>query len=100
MLRELAWKEKFPHAVTYQGQLRIIATPNMLEMVKVVDNTVQDWVEALTNELKWRKARGRIEIEPSGNASRGRSRALEIMFGFFMPEKMGIIDYHGSHRRI
>lgn len=99
MLQELAWKEKFPHAVTYQGQLRTIATPNMLEMVKVVHNTVQDWIEVLTTELKWRKARGHIEVKPSGNAGRGSSRALEIMFGFFVPEKMGIIDYHGSHRK-
>ena len=100
MLRELAWTDKFPHAVTYQGQLRTIATPTMLEMVKVVDKTVHEFrLTVLTNELKWRKARGRIEIAPSGYASHGRSRALELMFGFFMPEKMGIIDDHGSHRK-
>ena len=99
MLLELAWREKFPQAVTYQGQLRTIATPEMRKMINIVHNTVQGWAEDLTNELKWRKARGRIEVEPSGNAIRGPSRALEIMFGFFVPEKMGIIDYHGSHRK-
>lgn len=99
MIRELAWKAKFPHLNTHQGQLRAIATPEMLESIEEVNNIAQSWLADLAAELKWRKARGHIKVEPSGDASRGPGIALQIMFGFFVPEKMGIIDYHGSYRK-
>ena len=99
MIRELIWKEKYPRVNTHQGQLRAIATQQMLEMTRVVNETAESWAAELANELKWRKAQGWLKVAPNGDAVRGGSRALQITFGFFVPERMGIIDYHGSHRK-
>ena len=99
MVRELAWKEKFPHLKTHQGQLRAIASPEMIEMVKQIDIIANQWLQDIEKELVWRKARGYVEVKPTGDANRGSSRALQVIFGFFVPEKLGIIDYHGSYRK-
>ena len=42
---------------------------------------------------KMEKAKGWIKISPNGDTTRGESRALQIVFEFFVPERMGIIDY-------
>ena len=99
MIQELVWKEKFPNIQTYQGQVRAIATSQTLEMVREVMNTSKAWIAELNNELRWKKAQGWVKIFPDGVASRGDSRALQLFFSFFVPEHMGIIDYHGSYRK-
>ena len=99
MIQELIWKEKYPHVRTYRGQVRVIATQETLQMIKEVRDTAGNWIQSLTDELRWGKARGHLKVEPNGDAIRGGSRTLQIIFGFFVPERMGIIDYHGSYRK-
>ena len=99
LLQELAWKELFPEVVTHQGQIRAIATQRTLEMAKQVHETAESWRQKLDDELTWRKAQGLVKVAPDGQAMRGDSLALQLAFGFFIPDKMGIIDYHGSHRK-
>ena len=99
MMRELAWKELYPQVATHQGQVRTVVTPRTLEMEKQVEHTVSRWNERLKDELRWKKAQGFVRVATSGRAVRRDSLALQLLFGFFIPEKMGIIDYHGSHRK-
>lgn len=99
MIRELVWKEKFPQIKTYRGQVRTIASRQTSEIANEVNRIAQSWSEELTNELKWKKASGHVNVAPNGDSFRGESRALQILFGFFVPGRMGIIDYHGSYRR-
>lgn len=41
---------------------------------------------------------GRLEIQPNGNASTKNNILLELVFSSFHPKRIGVIDYHGSHR--
>lgn len=99
MIKELVWKEKFPQIATHRGRLSGIATAQIIQMNREVNSTVDVWHQELAEEIKWNKAEGSVTISPNGDAVRGDSRALQILFSFFVPDRMGIIDYHGSHRK-
>ena len=99
MIRELVWKELYPQVATHQGRIRGIASQRILEMDREVQRRTTDRRQRLEDELSWKRAKGIVQIAPNGDAIRGDSLALQLIFGFFIPEKMGIIDYHGSHRK-
>ena len=99
MTLELAWKQLFPEVRTRRGQLAGIATEEHLNKAKRVQSYADELQVRLREELKWRTARGTLIVQPNGRASRRDSLALQMLFGFFIPEHMGIIDYHGSHRK-
>ena len=99
MVQELAWRELFPQVATHQGKVRTIATQRTIEMEEEVSRQSEIWNSQLENELSWRKAKGVVSVAATGRATRGNSLALQLVFGFFIPERLGIIDYHGSHRK-
>ena len=68
-------------------------------MVQRVHSRAAELQAKLREELKWRTAQGVLTVQPDGQAVRHEGLALQLLFGFFIPEHMGIIDYHGSHRK-
>lgn len=99
MTVELAWRQLYPQVQTRRGQILGIATREHLEMVQRVHSRAAELQAKLREELKWRTAQGVLTVQPDGQAVRHEGLALQLLFGFFIPEHMGIIDYHGSHRK-
>ena len=98
MLTELAWKTLFPNIPTHMGQVRAVVTSDIIQSMQTVKAQTTKWHAVLEKELLWREVPGKLQISPSGDASIGTCLTLQIMFRFFVPEEMGIVDYHGSHR--
>ncbi len=99
MTLELAWKQLYPAVPTRRGQLAGVASADHLEKAQRVQNHAAQLQRRLTEELKWRSAQGVLTVRPDGQATRHDSLALQLLFGFFIPDYIGIIDYHGSHRK-
>lgn len=55
------------------------------------------WSEMLS-ELAQDTVEGRLFAQPSGELQFSNSKALEIIFSTFLPEKLGLLDYHGAQR--
>ena len=98
MLTELAWKTLFPEVQTYMGQVRAVVTQQLLQKTRHVERQTEAWIEQLQTELRLREVDGELDIRPNGAAKIRDCLTLRIMFRFFVPDHMGIIDYHGSHR--
>ena len=99
MTLELAWKQLFPTVQTRRGRLAGVATAEHLEKTQHVQSYAAKLQQKLTEELKWRSAQGVLTVRSTGQATRQDSLALQLLFGFFIPDYIGIIDYHGSHRK-
>ena len=99
MTLELAWSQLFPQQRTRRGQLLGVATQEQLKQAETVREHAAKLQHRLRAELEWGSAGGALTIQPGGQAIREPSLALELLFGFFIPEHIGIIDYHGSHRK-
>ena len=98
MLRELTWKDLFPTVPTTRGQLRSIASRTDLEKLTAVEQEVAKRLEQLRNDLT-HPLQGAVTVPPVHHASYQPCLALRLLFGFFVPDKMGIVDYHGSDRK-
>lgn len=99
MIRELIWKEIYPQITTYRGQVFSVSDRSIIEKIQQVESVATARLTELNRELKWNRASGKVFVTPNGDARRDDSLALQILFTFFVPERMGIIDYHGSYRR-
>lgn len=99
MVRELVWKARHPHVPTYRGRVSGILTPDLLKKSQEVEQVAIALQASVANEIQWNRASGSVTINPNGHATRGDSLALAVLFSFFVPDRMGIIDYHGSHRK-
>ena len=99
MTLELAWKQLYATVRTRRGRLVGVATAENLKKARHVEDVAIQLQKKLGEELKWRSAHGSLTVRPDGQATRHDSLALQLLFGFFIPEHIGIIDYHGSHRK-
>jgi predicted ATPase len=99
MTLELAWKQLYPTVQTRRGRLAGVANTEHLKKAQHVHSHATTLQRQLTEELKWRSAQGVLTVRPDGQATRQDSLALQLLFGFFIPDHIGIIDYHGSHRK-
>ena len=55
-------------------------------------------VQALEKELEHLMLEAQVSIDPAGRIQKGESLALEAVWRTYEPNRVGIIDYHGSHR--
>ncbi|TAX53929.1 DUF2813 domain-containing protein [Rhizobium leguminosarum] len=53
---------------------------------------------AMLAELAQDTIEGRLFAEPTGDLQFTDSKSLEIIFSTFLPEKLGLLDYHGAQR--
>jgi predicted ATPase len=64
---------------------------------EVERQTDVQWSAMLT-ELSQDTIEGRLFAQPNGDLQFSNSKALEILFSTFLPEKLGLLDYHGAQR--
>ena len=66
--------------------------------VQQVDALTQQLVELLKVEIKSVQHVGSVTIEQNGNVVIARTLVLESIWRIYEPQRVGLVDYHGSHR--
>ncbi|MEH1817097.1 MAG: AAA family ATPase [Nostoc sp.] len=64
----------------------------------IVEQRTRETVSSLINDLKQTSHTGRIRIQPDSTIDIAPSQILELVFGNYKPQHIGIIDYHGASR--
>ena len=98
MVKELIWKEKYPNIPTFQGEVIAIVSAALTDQINDVEAMAQVRMQELESVLNSGKLYGELTIHSTHGARISNNVALRILFQFFEPDHMGIIDYHGSHR--
>lgn len=64
---------------------------------KVKEETAE-YLKQWSVELRKNQLKGEVIFPPSGEPDIKGNIVLELVFNTFLPENLGIIDYHGAHR--
>ncbi|QKQ74599.1 AAA family ATPase [Nostoc sp. TCL240-02] len=64
----------------------------------IVEQHTRETVSSLINNLNQTSHIGRIKIQPDSTIDIAPSQILELVFGNYKPQHIGIIDYHGASR--
>lgn len=98
MLEDHVWRTLFPAL----QELRFRARPGLASELRAnkptVDERVKQLLPQVKEQLQQRELYGRLEIQPNGTALTTANVLLELVFSAFRPKRIGLIDYHGSHR--
>jgi predicted ATPase len=95
LLTMLAWGE-----VALQQGRRNVLSVAASERVHdpAVEERVQRELPKLLRELEQQQFVGEVQIDTDGEPSSSESLVLELLFGTYDPQNVGIIDYHGANR--
>lgn len=63
-----------------------------------VKNETSKYLEQLDKMLDKNRLDGKVVFPPEGEPEVEENIILELIFNTFLPDKLGIIDYHGAHR--
>lgn len=97
MLRDLAWKTVVPTQQMWGRSSNALAT-ELRAYLPQVNERVQQLLPTIKEQLNHRLLFGRLQIDPSGQATTQTNVLLELVFSSFHPKQIGVIDYHGAHR--
>ncbi len=97
MVEELAWKTVAPGSQAWGRSANALATELRAYRPQVAKQ-VADLLPIVLDQLNYRLLSGRLEIDPSGQATTTKNILLELVFSSFHPKHIGVIDFHGAHR--
>lgn len=98
LLTDQTWREVVPELASWRY---VGATPlaaNLRAHQPEVDRRVAEALPILEAELVRASHLGHLTLTPTGEARTSPSRALEMVFSQYDPQRIGIIDYHGATR--
>ena len=98
MLEELAWKTVVPGLLDYSIRSQATLAAQFRAHQPEVDRRVTEYLPVVENQLQQPVQYGQLAIYPDGRASVDRNILLELIFSSVHPKRIGVIDYHGSHR--
>lgn len=98
MLEDVVWKTIVPGLNDPWLRARGALAAELRSHKPSVDQRVKALLPIVTNQLASPIQLGCLKIEPNGQASTVDNVLLEIIFSSFYPKRIGVIDYHGSHR--
>ena len=98
LLEEHIWKTLIPGAQERGFHTRPGLAAELRAHKPTVDARVSELTPAINQQLKRKHIRGRLIIYPDGNVEAEVNVLLELIFSAFLPKRIGLIDYHGSHR--
>ena len=98
MLEDLVWKTVVPGLNDPWLRARGALAAELRAHQPVVNKKVQELEPQLLKQLKKGVHYGQLTIQTTGNASTKNNVLLELLFSSFHPRRIGVIDYHGSHR--
>ena len=98
LISELVWRTLVPEIAGWQiVETAALATRYREHQAEVVKRTTE-LLPVLKSELAQKTHRAEAEIQPSGVAEFQNSLLLEIVFSKYLPEHIGVVDYHGAQR--
>lgn len=98
MLEDLVWKTVVPGLQDPWIRARGALAADLRAHKPVVDQKVAELLPIVSHLLQSPKQQGRLEIESNGSVNITINVLLELVFSSFHPKRIGVIDYHGSHR--
>lgn len=98
MLEDLVWKTVVPGLQDPWMHARGALAAELRAHKPGVDQRVKELMPVVLGQLQQSPLYGRLEIQPNGNARTTNNILLELVFSSFHPKRIGVIDYHGSHR--
>ena len=98
MLEELVWKTVVPGLQEIWIRARPALAAELRAHKPTVDQRVKELLPSVLSQLENRVQHGRLVIHPNGAVQTTNNVLLEIVFSSFHPKRIGVIDYHGSHR--
>lgn len=98
MLEELAWKTVVPGLPDYSIRSQATLAAQLRAHQPEVNRRVEEDLPVVFNQLQQAPQYGQLEIQPDGRAVIHKNILLELIFSSVHPKRIGVIDYHGSHR--
>ncbi len=98
MLEDHVWKTLFPGSQEYGFRARLGLAAELRANKPTVDNRVKQLLPQVEKQLQQRELCGELVIHPNGAVHTTPNVLLELVFSAFRPKRIGLIDYHGSHR--
>lgn len=98
MLEDLVWKTLIPGLQERGIRTRPGLAAELRAHKPTVDERVKQMLPDVRKQLRQRQLQGRLVIQPNGTAQTDANVLLELVFSSFLPKRIGLIDYHGSHR--
>jgi predicted ATPase len=98
LIRESVWKAVVPELATWRY---IGATPlasHLRAHSAQVEGQTAEELPLFQAELARESFVGELVIEPNGTITTTPSRVLELVFSLYLPQQIGVIDYHGPQR--
>ena len=99
LAEEIALNQIYPGLPHRNWRQRIrISAQKEQPFVQQVDRLAQQLVELLRAELRNPHHSGVVTIQRNGDVRIERNMVLEGIWRVYEPQRVGLIDYHGSHR--
>ena len=98
MLEDLVWKTVVPGLQDPYIRARGGLAGELRAHKPAVDTKVKELEPVVLSLLQESVQFGKLEIRPNGMAVTENNILLELLFSSFHPKRIGVIDYHGSHR--
>ena len=98
MLEQLVWKTVVPGLQDPWSRARGALAAELRAHKPIVDQKVNELLPVVHDQLQKDEQSGRLEINTHGSATTINNVLLELVFSSFHPKRIGVIDYHGSHR--
>jgi hypothetical protein len=98
LAEDLVWKSVVPGLNDPWLRGRSALAAELRAYKPEVDRKTDEALPALLSQLAEATHQGRLEITPLGEARTTNNVLLEILFSAYEPKKIGLLDYHGSHR--
>ena len=97
-IRETAWRLKFPQQDMWQLRWSGIRTPEMLQAGPEIEEEVTKLQQLIRQELETGPIVAGVRINSDGTVGITGSATLRVVWGSFLPGRVGVIDFHGSQR--
>ena len=98
LLEESIWQTLLPEAFQYGGYQKALFANQFRERQPEVSQKVGLELPGLIKELTEPQIRGAILVTSQGHISIAPSRLLSVIFTNYLPNHIGLIDFHGSQR--
>jgi predicted ATPase len=98
LIQSLLWRSHTNQFVDPENETFISIASQNRAYQSQIEVEASQYYEVLKEELKHQYTNARIEYKSGDVPKTNNSITTEILFGFYTPSNLGIIDYHGAHR--
>jgi predicted ATPase len=99
LLKDRLWRERTTRSGPGGRQVSARAlAANQRSVRAQVESAAETEAEQLMASLDQTRLEADLLITPAGEAFLQPNMALELVFSNYLPQQLGVIDYHGAHR--